>query len=167
MFGGEANKPSTGDEKFGGLQPGKYSVTMDDMNTGVSDKTGKQYWIMKFTDQSGQTFDHFMPCEETEYKTEEKVYNTIARQADALMIYDAIGEHKTLEAYVQKAIDVFYQLKGKKMEFTIKKWKMEDKEGVWGDITGYLDIPNEAIQKTNVSTTAGAPAVDANEEIPF
>lgn len=170
MFGSQDNRPSKADEKYAGLGPGTYSVTLDDMVSGVSDKTGNQYWIIKLLTEGGIQFDHFMPCEASEYKTEEKVYNAVARQMEALYLYDTIGEHETLESYVQKALDVSYQLKGKQIEFTIQQWKMNGKEGVWGEITGYLDTPNEAIQVLPTQQTS-APAASAgpnpSEKLPF
>ena len=166
MFGGQDNRPSKADEKFAGLPPGSHCVTIDDMVSGVSDKTGNQYWIIKLLTEGGVQFDHFIQCQATEFKSEEKVYNALARQMEALYLYDTIGSHVTLDDYVQKALDVSYQLKGKKVEFTIKPWKMDGKEGVWGEITGFLDIPNEAIQKLP-GASASAQGFDANEELGF
>ena len=166
-FGGKENRPSQGNnDKFGGLQPGKYAVIFEDMNTGVSDKSGRQYWIMKFKTEEGVKFDHFINCEPSEFKTEEKVYNAIARQMDALMIYDCIGSHDKLESFIQVAIDKTYMLKGKLLEFTIQKWKMDGREGLWGEITGFLDVPNSAIQAT-VTQSEAVPGVNESDEIPF
>lgn len=168
MFGGKENRVGASNDKFSGMGPGVYSVIFDDMVTGISDKTGRQYWIMKFINDQDVQFDHFIACEATEYKTEDKVYKALARQMESLHIYDTIGEHEKLESFVQKAIDVTYQLKGKTFEFTIKKWKMEDREGIWGEITGFLDIPNEAIQTMNaMGSTSPDSSVNENEKIPF
>lgn len=163
-FGGKDNKPDSNNDKFSGLGPGQHMVYFNDMNTGISDKSGKQYWIMKFSTEDGKEFDHFMPCEADQYKTEEQVYNKVAKQMEALFIYDTIGEHDKLENFIQAAIDKTYMLKGKKIEYTIQKWKMDNKEGLWGAITGYLDTPNTAIQRGIEGTGSD---VDSNEEIPF
>lgn len=162
MFGGSDNKPTTGPEKFAGLKPGTYAVTLSDVNTGTRDD-GSQYWSIDLTTEDGKEFKHWIQCEESEYKDEQKVYNGIASQMEALMIYDAIGTHDTLSGFVQKAIDVVYQLKGKTIEFEILKYKIDGKEGVWGKITGFLDTPNAAIQKMDVATTAN----NDTSEIPF
>ena len=166
MFGSKDQKPSKQDAKFAGMEPGVYAVTIDDMISGASDKTGKQYWIIKLLNENNVQFDHYIQCEGTEYRSEEKVFNSLARQMEALMIYDTIGEHETLEGFVQKALDVSYELKGKKVEFTIKPWQFDGKSGVWGEITGFLDIPNSAIQ-TVPTMTAEQLVVDENEEIGF
>lgn len=169
MFGGDENKPSQNNDKFSGLGAGKHVLYMTDMNSGVSDSTGKQYWMIELTKDENTKFNHFINCEPSEYKTEEKVYNSIARQMEALMIYDKIGKHETLESFVQAAIDTTWELKGKKIEFTIKKYKFDDKEGLWGEITGFLDVPNEAVQNAKAASapTDGGTSFDTKEEIPF
>lgn len=166
MFGSEEQKPSNQmSDKFDGLGPGAHAVILKDMNSGVSDKSGKQYWIIELqTPDEKHKFNHFMPCEADEYKTEEQVFKKVAGQMEALGLYETIGAHAKLEDYIQKAINTSYELCGKTIEFTIKKWKMDDREGLWGAITGFLDTPNEAIQKGLVKKE---PIVDESEELPF
>lgn len=159
MFGGNENKPVQ-NEKFAGIGIGAHAVTITDVTTGTRDD-GTQYWSVDLSTTDGKEFKHWINCEPSEYKDETKIYNSIARQMEALMIYDAIGTHETLSAFVQKAIDVTYSLKGKTVEFTVKKWKIEDKEGLWGEFTGFLDTPNAAVQK--MPETANKD----NSEIPF
>lgn len=161
MVGGDKDKPRE-DEKFP-MGPGVHCVTIDDVITGVSDKTGAQYWIVKMLNDNDVQFDHFIACEETKFKSLEKVFKAAARQMEALLIYDQIGEQPDHTAWFQKAIDCTYALKGKKVEFTIKTWEMDGKKGVWGEITGYLDIPNAAIQ----TVPKGEDVEKQNEEIPF
>lgn len=167
-IGGESMKPKD-DERIP-LEPGKHSVVIDDVDSGVSDKTGSQYWFLKLSDSNVQ-FQHFIGTEETQYKSMDKVFNHAAKQMESLGLYDTIGEQPDYDSWFQKAIDLTFQLKGKSIEYTVQKYKIDGKEGKWGMITGFLDTPNEAIQKfpDNQAPQASGPApgVNENEEIPF
>lgn len=164
-IGGSAMKPA--DEKKIPLEPGKHVVVLQDIVSGVSEKTGNPYWINKLVTESGVEFDHFIQMKETTFKPMDKVFKRAASQMDSLMIYDKIGEQPDYDKWFEQAIDLTYALKGKKIEYTVKKFKLDDgKEGVWGDITGYMDMPNEAVQVV-VKTPSPSPGVDPKEKLPF
>lgn len=165
MIGGAKMKPT--EERRIPLDPGTHVVTLDDVVSGISDKSGQQYWINKLTTESGQQFDHFIQCCETEYKSIDKVFKAASEQMESLMIYDTIGEQSNYEKWFEKAIDLTFALKGKKIEYTVKQWTIDGKSGFWGKITGFVDLPNEAIQVTpKTSTAASASPVDETEQIP-
>ena len=91
-----------------------------------------------------------------------------AEQMEALLIYDKIGEKPDFDSWFQEAIDLTYALKGKTIEYTVKDYNFDGKSGNYGRITGFLDIPNEAIQSVPKTDASGpAPGVDESEQIPF
>lgn len=151
------------------LDPGQHMVILDDVVSGVSDKTGNTYWIIKMVTENGVQFDHFIQTEETEYKTMDKVFKSAAEQMESLYLYDTIGEQPDFTSWFEKAIDLTYQLKGKKIEYTVSEWNINGKKGTWGKITGFLDMPNEAIQKVPAQAASAGPkpSFDSKEEIPF
>lgn len=161
--GGATMKP---DNRKIPLDPGVHAVTLDDVVSGVSDNTGKQYWILKLSTQGDFSvqFDHFIQCEETEFKSMDKVFKAAAEQMEALFLYDKIGEQPNFESWFNQAIDLTYALKGKTIEFTVKEYNFDGKSGNWGRITGFLDTPNEAVQAVPKSAE---PTFDHNEELGF
>lgn len=164
--GGETMKP---DNRKIPLDNGVHAVTLDDVVSGVSDSTGKKYFILKLLTENNIQFDHFIQCEETEFKTMDKVFKAAAEQAEALFVYDKIGEQPDFDTWFDQFIDLTYALKGKKIEFTVKGYNFEGKKGNWGRITGFLDTPNETVQSIPVkeATNSPSPTVDENESIPF
>ena len=171
MIGGDTMKPINDDRRIP-LDAGTHAVELFDVVSGTSDKTGAAYWIVKLTTNGGKgiVFDHFIQCEETEYKTMDKVFKSASSQMDALGLYDTIGECKDHDAWFTKAVDLTYALKGKTIEYTVQDYNFKGKVGTWGKITGFLDTPNDAIQKlskTGLATDPTASTVDEKEVIPF
>lgn len=165
--GGEKMKPQ--DDRRIPLDPGTHAVTIDDVVSGVSDKTGNAYWIVKLLTENEVQFDHFIACEETQYKSIDKVFKSASEQMESLLLYDKIGEQESYEKWFEQAIDLTFALKGKKIEYSVQKYKIDGKEGFWGKITGFLDTPNEAVQVVpkDHNVKGPTPGVDPNEEINF
>lgn len=161
-IGGEAMKPKP-EEKIP-LPEGVHAVKLKDVVSGLSDKTGNLYWINKLETEDGDVFDHFINTTPTDYKPIEKIFKAASEQMITLMLYDKIGVQDDYDAWFQKAIDQTYALVGKKIEYTVKNWEFNGKKGKWGRITGYLDVPNEAVQ--TLPETAEK-TFDSKEELPF
>jgi len=169
MIGGAANKPKA-DSKIP-LAPGKHVVKIKNVKTG--DKDGKMWWNNVLITQENEEFSHFIGCTETQYKDMAKVFKMAAEQMDALMLYDKIGEKSDYETWFQEAADLTYALIGKKIEYTVQEYNIDGNTGLWGKITGYLDVPNEAVQVVSTGKNMSAPtpsvpaATDTNDEIRF
>lgn len=189
MVGGQNDKPTQA-RKIP-LDPGVHVVKLKNAKTGYRDSDDKQWFMLEFATKGdngaeGETFQHWIGCHETDYKSWDKVWAMAADQMNAIYVYDKVGEQPSYEKWFEAAADYCHALIGKKFEYEVQEYKIGDKQGVWGKVTGYLDIPNAAAQAVpgdapkptdttqnmsapqpagNASPTPGG--VDPNEQIKF
>ena len=182
MVGGNNDKPV--EEPKIPLAVGTHVVKIKNSQTGYS-QNGNQWWKITLAGPTpqgteGPEFDHWIGCSETEHKAWDKVWKRAVEQTEALFVYDKVGEQPNYQKWFEVAADMVHGLIGKKIEFEVKEWNINNNSGVWGNITGYVDTPNAAVQvvPNGAPTTAGQnmseprpaspePSFDTTEEIPF
>ncbi len=94
-------------------------------------------------------------------------YNMTAQQLDNLLVFQSIGKQPDKAAFMNKAADCVFKLVGKKIEVSVTGHdSYNEKEYEKTFVTGFLDIPNSAIQ-TAKAASASTEAGSESEEIPF
>jgi hypothetical protein len=160
MFGDTYEKK---DNEFAAIPKGRYCAILENAKIEQTPKTGTSYLDMEFVidgDQhSGRKIWHKL------WFTEKAASGMTSQQLDNIMVFKKIGSHETLEAFLNKAAELVFELVGKKFEISVtghQEWNGKEYPNTF--LNGYLDMPNAAVQHI---PTKSEGTVDGSEEIPF
>ena len=166
-WGGTFEQTTT--QEFEPLPKGRYACTLDNATIEETKTNKTPYLDLACTIADGDKAGRKLWVK---LWMTEGAYNMTSQQLANLMVFDSIGQQPDQASFMNRAADLVFQLVGKKIEVSVTGHdEYNEKKYEKTFVTGFLDMPNSAIQQTpkagSAATAGGGSTVNEAESLPF